>query len=68
LLKGILGLGEKEWKAFNDRLEERERKNKVQRAEHIKANQILWATPSNSESAQEDIGDEVTEAEIWQLR
>ena len=25
----------------------------------IKANQILWATPSNSESAKEDIGDEV---------
>ena len=58
-----MGLGEKEWKAFNDRWEEQERKNKVQRAARIKANQIRWANPSNSESAKEDIGDEVTAAE-----
>ena len=35
-----MGSGEKEWKAFNDRWEEQERKKEVQRAARLKANQI----------------------------
>ena len=54
-----MGTGEKECKAFIGAWEEQERENEVQRTARIKANQILWATPSNSESAKEDIGDEV---------
>ena len=58
-----MGSGEKEWKAFNNRWESQERVNELQRAERIKANQILWSSKSNSESANEDIGDEVSAAE-----
>ena len=52
-----MGSGEKEWKAFNNRWEAQKRVNEVQRVERYKANQILWATKRNSESAKEDIRD-----------
>ena len=41
--------------------------NEVQRAERFRANQILWVTKRNLESAKEDIGDEIAEADIHHI-
>ena len=54
----------KEWEALHRAIEEKERRDEVQRATCIAANKILWAASKHLEPVKKEVDDEVIVAQV----